>query len=318
VRIVAEDAGGNATAVQRHVLVDGTPPRARLLAAHGRTLRVHVDDALSGVAHGQILVRNGSNEAYRSLPTTLRKGTLRAKLDHGRVRRTDVRVQVRDGAGNAVDGVPARITLGRATVGRRRHAVRSGRLRVPFGRRATLRGRLALSAGQPVAGAAVAVVSRVRRPGAPLVTLATVTTDRHGRFSARIPAGPSRTVGLRFAGREQALAASRGVAIRVPAASTIRASRRSLGGPGRVRFSGRLRTGGQRIPDRGLVVILQGREQGRWRTFADTRTNRRGAWRTSYRFRGNPGSYPVRARIRRQAGYPYELGYSGAVTVRVR
>jgi hypothetical protein len=79
-----------------------------------------------------------------------------------------------------------------------------------------------------------------------------------------------------------------------------------------------MRTGGQRIPDRGLVVILQGREGGRWRTFADTRTSRRGAWRTSYRFRGIGGSYPVRARIRRQAGYPYELGYSRAVTVRVR
>jgi hypothetical protein len=111
---------------------------------------------------------------------------------------------------------------------------------------------------------------------------------------------------------------ARGVGVRVPAASTIRASRTLLSGPGRVRFSGRMRTGGQRIPDRGLVVILQGREGGRWRTFADTRTSRRGAWRTSYRFRGIGGSYPVRARIRRQAGYPYELGYSRAVTVRVR
>jgi hypothetical protein len=65
-------------------------------------------------------------------------------------------------------------------------------------------------------------------------------------------------------------------------------------------------------------VILQGREDGRWRTFADTRTSRRGRWKASYRFRGVPGNYPVRARIRRQAGYPYELGYSRAVVVRVR
>ena len=84
-----------------------------------------------------------------------------------------------------------------------------------------------------------------------------------------------------------------------------------------MRFSGRMRTGGQRIPDRGLVVILQGHEHGAWRTFADTRTDRRGRWRTGYFFRGIPGRYPVRARIRRQAGYPYELGYSRPVTVEV-
>ena len=133
-----------------------------------------------------------------------------------------------------------------------------------------------------------------------------------------MPAGPSRTIGLRFEGREQVLRGARGVGVRVPAASTIRASRRFLSGPGRVRFSGRMRTAGQRIPDRGLVIILQGREDGQWQTFADTRTNRRGQWRTSYRFRGFGGTYPIRARIRRQSGYPFELGYSKTVRVRVR
>ena len=145
-----------------------------------------------------------------------------------------------------------------------------------------------------------------------------MATDRRGRFRVTVPKGPSRTLGLRFAGRDEALRAARGVGIRVPAASTIRASRRSLSGPARVRFAGRLRTAGQQIPDRGLVIILQGRDDGRWLTFADTRTNRRGRWRASYRFRGNPGRYPVRVRIRRQSGYPFELGYSKRVTIRVR
>ena len=161
------------------------------------------------------------------------------------------------------------------------------------------------------------VVSRVRRSGAPLVDVATVTTDGGGRFSAPVARGPSRTIGLRYDGGGDVLRGSRGVAVRVPAASTIRASRTVLRGPGRVGFRGRLRTGGQPIPDRGLVVVLQGRADGRWQTFADTRTDRRGRWRASYRFRGIGGRYPVRARIRRQAGYPYELGYSRRVTVRV-
>ena len=42
-----------------------------------------------------------------------------------------------------------------------------------------------------------------------------------------------------------------------------------------------------------------------------------GHWHASYRFRGFPGRYPVRLRIRRASGFPFELGYSRAVTVRV-
>jgi hypothetical protein len=300
------------------VKIDGTAPLARLERAHGRVLRVKVEDGASGVAGGEILVRNSSQEGYRPLATTLEGGFLRARLDRGRVSRTDIRVRVSDNAGNSAEGVPPRITVSRARIGRRTRAVRSSRVRVPFGRRAVLRGRLTLSAGQPVADAQLRVVSRVRRGGAPLRELGVVTTDRRGRFSAPVPAGPSRTIGLRFEGRDQVLRGARGVGVRVPAASTIRASRRLLSGAGRVGFRGRLRTAGQPIPDRGLVIILQGREQSRWRTFADTRTDRRGRWRTSYRFRGFGGTYPIRARIRRQAGYPFELGYSRTVRVRVR
>ncbi len=317
-RITAEDAAGNPVTVDRRVKVDGTAPLVRLERAHGRVLRVKVEDAASGVAGGEIRVRNSSAEQYRPLATTLRKGILRARLDRGRVSRTDIRVRVADNAGNAAEGVPPRITVSSARIGKRTRAVRSSRLRLPFGRRAVLRGRLTLSAGQPVANAQVRVVSRIRRGGAALRDLGTVTTDRRGRFSAPVPAGPSRTIGLRFEGRDQVLRGARGVGVRVPAASTIRASRRFLSGPGRVRFGGRMRTAGQRIPDRGLVIILQGREDGKWQTFADTRTNRRGQWRTSYRFRGFGGTYPIRARIRRQSGYPFELGYSKTVRVRVR
>ena len=314
IRVVAEDTAGNAAALTREVKVDGTAPLARLDRPKGRTLRVRVEDALSGVAGGTILVRNSSQEPYRELPTTLKRGVLRARLDRGRVSRADLRVRVADAAGNEVSGLPPRITV----TGVKGARLRNGQVRLRFGRRAVLRGRLTLSAGQPLAGVGVLAVTRVRRNGAGLVTLGTVTTDRRGRFRVTVPKGPSRTLGLRFAGAGEVLRGARGVGVRVPAASTIRASRRALSGPARVGFAGRLRTSGQPIPDRGLVIILQGRDHGRWLTFADTRTNRRGRWRTSYRFRGNPGQYPVRARIRRQAGFPFELGYSKRVTVSVR
>ena len=141
-------------------------------------------------------------------------------------------------------------------------------------------------------------------------------TDRHGRFSIRVPAGASRTYRLVFPGAGGALGAARGISIRVPASSTIHASRTHVSG-GRVRFSGRLRNRGQPIPGSGLVLVLQGRERGQWRTFTDTRTDGKGRWHVSYRFSGRPGAFPIRVRIRRQSGYPFELGYSRALIVRV-
>ena len=104
------------------------------------------------------------------------------------------------------------------------------------------------------------------------------------------------------------------VAVRVPASSTIRASRRVVGAGTRVTFSGRIRRAGQPLPPRGLVVVLQGRAGGVWQTFADTRTTRAGRWKASYRFRGRPGTYPVRLRIRRANTFPFELGYSPTTT----
>jgi hypothetical protein len=110
----------------------------------------------------------------------------------------------------------------------------------------------------------------------------------------------------------------RAVAVRVPASSTIHASRRVVTAGTRVRFSGRIRAAGQRLPARGLIVAVQGFADGAWRTFADTRTTRSGRWAARYTFRGVPGRYRIRLRIRRASGFPFELGYSPTVTVRVR
>jgi hypothetical protein len=312
-RISATDAAGNATTATRRVLIDGTAPRVDLRRPRKRTIILRVSDAASGFAAGQIFVRQGSAQPYRALPTTYSRGMLRAPLDRGKPRRTDVRVIVRDNVGNEVNGVPARFRITSARSGKRRLKLRRGKVRARFGRPVTLRGQLTLSAGQPLVGVPISVFSTPRgRTGAPTPEAST-TTGPTGRFVLKVGRGVSRNLLLAYAGVDDGLPARRPLGLRVPASSSMRASRKRLSGAGRVRFRGRVRDAGP-----GLVVVLQGFEQGRWRTFADTRTRRRGKWRASYRFSGRPGRYPIRLRIRRQTGLPYETGYSRRIVVHVR
>jgi hypothetical protein len=87
---------------------------------------------------------------------------------------------------------------------------------------------------------------------------------------------------------------------------------------GRVRFHGRLK--GRPVPGRGKLVELQAFDAGRWRTFAQPRSRKDGRYKASYKLRRTfgPRTFRFRARVRRETGYPYELGYSRRVKVRVR
>jgi hypothetical protein len=85
-----------------------------------------------------------------------------------------------------------------------------------------------------------------------------------------------------------------------------------------VRFRGRLL--GKPIPRRGKLVELQAFDAGRWRVFAQPRARRSGRFRTSYRLQRTfrPRTFRFRARVRPESAYPYALGYSRVVRVRVR
>ncbi len=296
--ITVKDPAGNPASLTRTVSVDGTAPFANLQDTR-RTIAVKVTDDASGVAGGQIEVRNASTQPYAPLPTTLKSGRLTATGNP----RADIRVTVTDNAGNQASGVPARFDA-------------PGRRRVAFGRATTVRGRLTLSAGQPLRGVPVEVTQTIRGHAAQPVN--GTATDARGRFKLTLAPGPSRTVRLVFPGADQALRSVRAVGIRVPAGSTIHASRHTVHGAQRVTFSGTIRKAGQPIPRGGLLVVLQGRSAGHWRTFADMRTTASGRWSASYRFHGQPGRYPVRLSIRKQSGFPFELGYSRSATVTVR
>lgn len=106
--------------------------------------------------------------------------------------------------------------------------------------------------------------------------------------------------------------------MRVPAAATLRPSRRSLTNGSRVVFSGRLL--GRPLPGPGKLVVLQAFYRRAWRTFAVTRADGAGRYRQGYRFQATRGrvAYRFRAVVPREPGYSYETGSSPVVTIVVR
>jgi hypothetical protein len=85
-----------------------------------------------------------------------------------------------------------------------------------------------------------------------------------------------------------------------------------------VTFSGRLR--GLPVPANGKLVELQVRFPTGWQTFKTIRSDADGKWAARYRFSRTRGSvrYRFRARLPREAGYPFDTGVSASVSVRVR
>ena len=205
-------------------------------------------------------------------------------------------------------------------VGARARTVRNARAAVPYGRAVTVSGRLTTLDGAPLGGREVSVTSQIRQTGATPVALHVgphrsswaVLARRPGRAESPVARGVRRRRRCRSGSRAASRCGS-------PRARRSTRPRACCAARERVRFSGRLRTLGTKLPPGGKIVDLQAAQGGRWSTVDTTRASGRGgAWRAVARFRGTPGRYPVRLRIRREAAFGYDLGYSRAVMVTVR
>ncbi len=242
----------------------------------------------------------------------------------------ELRARVRDVAGNErtgtrrADGSPMRIVLPLRAAGRiavdpppcRRKQRRRCRPVRTFRNDAVVRATLTAASG-PIGYGLVSVRSRPRTGGA-FAPLASLRTDANGRLSIPAGSGPSRTLRFQWAGTDTAKPASADVQVLVPARSSMAVDRRRVLNGDAVTFSGRLL--GRPLPDGGKLVDLQVKLRGRWRTFAAPRADSAGRWSYLYRFEATRGLvvYSFRARIRREAAYPYELGHSRTVRVTVR
>ena len=112
---------------------------------------------------------------------------------------------------------------------------------------------------------------------------------------------------------------ARYVTMNARASSSLRASARTIGVGQALRLSGTVRG---TIPARGVPLIFQGRSgNGPYTTFADGRANARGRFAIRYRFRSGASrgrTFRFRVKLRGDARFPYALGYSTRVRVRVR
>lgn len=292
-------------------------------------------DRGSGVASGAIEMRARGAAAWSPLATAVEGDRLVARIDDEKLGDGvfDLRARAVDQAGNErtstdfVGGQPAQVTLPLRlkTVldagvvqrrGKRTKLVSAARVR--YGQLVRVSGRLTSPEGNPLQDLEVQAVTQIQDGVTPPRVIATVKSSRTGRFSFLVRKGPSRSIQVRYAGAPQVRSATRVLALNVRAQTTIRPNRRRFVNGEAVRFRGALTTG--RIPGAGKLVELQVRSRGRWRTFATTRSGPKGTWRYEYRFDGTKGrvSYRFRARVPREAGYPFVTGDSRSVSVRVR
>lgn len=192
---------------------------------------------------------------------------------------------------------------------------------VGYRERATVTGRLLSSSGGPVSGAVLEVLTRDRRSNAQFVERWTATTNSDGIYRVKVRAAASRLVQVAWASHihDPSPQVSAYVSLNARAASSLRARPRVVRVGHTLRLRGTVRGV---IPSRGVPLIFQGRAgRGRYSTFADGRADRKGRFSVRYRFRAASSrgrTFTFRVKLRGDARFPYALGYSTRVRVRVR
>jgi hypothetical protein len=188
-----------------------------------------------------------------------------------------------------------------------------------FGRAQTIMGRLTAPGGTPISGAAIDLRATPAYAGARTAAMASPRTAPDGRFSVRLPGGVSSRT-LRFAYRSHlgdALpVATRTLTLRVRAGIALTVAPRTTSVGGSIYFRGRLRGGP--IPSAGKQLVLEARSPGSgWIEFDVVRTDTRGRYRASYRFKfPGPASYSFRVLSEPESDYPFAGGSSNVVGVR--
>jgi hypothetical protein len=247
-----------------------------------------------------------------------------------------LQVSVLDAAGNAAPVLDRNLTVdnpappgapgpangtnasAQATLAASWKGTRGQRLRTRFGRGGTIDGRLTAPGGAPIAGARIDVSATPAYAGAKTATMATPSTGPDGRFSIRLLRGTSSRT-LHFAYRshigDAAPVATRTLTLSVDAGIALSIAPRVASVGRSIFFRGRL-LGGP-VPRGGKQLVLEARSPGGpWIEFDVVRTDSRGRYRASYRFKfAGPAAYQFHVRSEAEADYPFAGGSSNVVGV---
>lgn len=190
-----------------------------------------------------------------------------------------------------------------------------------FTRRETIFGRLTGPSGAPIAGAQIELSAIPASAGAAALTMRGARTRGDGTFALTLPAHlSSRTLRLSYkaSAGEPRPAATRTLRLAVAAPVSLAIAPRTTHQGGTIRFTGRLLAGP--VPPGGKPLILEARSgRGAWIQFRVVRSDRRGRYRASYRFRfPGPARYRFRIVCESEADYPFATGASPTVSVTER
>ena len=190
-----------------------------------------------------------------------------------------------------------------------------------YGHVAEIAGRLVGADRRGVGGAALDLVWTPTYPGAHSVTLPVVQTAADGTFRVRLPADSS-SGSVRISYRSHVAdltpVAVRTLRLDVRAAVVLHVAPRVASVGRTILFDGQL-LGGP-IPAGGKQLVLEARSPGSaWIDFRVIRTDRRGRFHSTYRFRfAGPASYQFRALSKYEVAFPFISGASNVVGVKER
>ncbi|HYM54501.1 MAG TPA: hypothetical protein VES97_04005 [Solirubrobacteraceae bacterium] len=245
-------------------------------------------------------------------------------------------VSVIDAAGNAAPVLDRSITVAnpgvpgpangtnasaQATLTAGWKGTRRTRLTSRYGRPVTIDGRLTAPGGAPIAGAQIDLLATPASAGAKTVRVASPLTGPDGRFSVRLRGGiSSRRLRLAYRSHigDAQPAATRTLTLSVDAGIGLSVAPHTASVGRSIFFRGRL-LGGP-IPRGGKQLVLEARSPGGpWIEFDVVRTDSRGRYRASYRFKfPGPADYQFRVRSEPESDYPFAAGSSNVVAVRER
>lgn len=345
VRVWLADQAGNSDETHAAVAtlrLDNVPPTGYFLdppEEDPALIRVPVSDRFSGVAGGTIAWRSATDDEWHVIPSqysTSGEPMLLARFPEGMPRGTWVlRAAIVDRAGNLTvtdrraNGSRMIVktplldeTVLTAGLGRQLRDAR-GKLEIGYGQKAYFSGRLT-GIEQGGIGGVELTVAEIPFPGSRArQSERTVRTDSRGYYGLWLAAGPGRRVSASFGGTRRLEESNSGaVELRVRGRLTFKAKPKRLRTGQKVRFRGRVMARGAWHPVRGNLVQIQYFEESarRWRPVVLARTNRRGFYRTGYRFRYITGVARIRLRalLVPSSRFPYSGAASKTVKIRVR